>query len=283
MTHMWCPYCGSSDIAYEDGELVCRRCGTVLEDRVIDTGPEWRGFEAVERARAGPFQKDPNGLGSTIQLTLPERFRERLRRLAVLHARLRTDIETELRRELMRQASILNIPLDFVDEALAIYREYRELLQHRLVSVQAIVLLMLVARRRGVVLRAKPALRSLGMITRLRLVNELYNELAPRLGIKGRASVEGLMGQAATRLGLPIEVVNRAVQLFRSVPRTWLGGKPSTSVAGALLWLACQEHVDGINTKCTQEGIANALGISSLTISHRARELARILGLPLPT
>jgi transcription initiation factor TFIIB len=285
MTHMRCPYCGSSDIAYEDGELVCRSCGTVLEDRVIDTGPEWRGFEAEEKARTGPPQRNPNGLGSTIQLSLSERFREKLRRLAVLHARLRTDIENELRRELMRQATILNLPPDYVDEALAIYREYRELLQHRLVSVQAIVLLMIVARRRGVVLRAKPVLRSLGMVARLRLVNELYNELTLRLGIKGRASVEGLMGQVVTRLGLPIDIANRAVQLYRRVPRTWLGGKPSTSVAGALLWLACQEYsgVDGVSGKCTQEGIANALGISPLTIRHRARELARILSHPLPT
>jgi transcription initiation factor TFIIB len=278
---MVCQYCGSSDIAYVDGELVCRRCGTVLEDRVIDVGPEWRGFEP-EKARAGPFQKDPNCLGSTIQLRLPERFRERLRRLAALHARLRADIENELRRELMRQASVLGLPPDYVDEALAIYREYRGLLQHRPVSVQAVVLLMLVARRRGVVLRARNVLRQLGLVVRLRLVNELYNQLAPRLGIRGRASVEDLLGQAAARLGLPMGVVNRAAQLFRSVPRTWLGGKPSTSVAGALLWLACREHVDGVNTKCAQESIAGVLGISPSTIRRRARELAGVLGLPLP-
>jgi len=246
-------------------------------------GPEWRGFEAEERARTGPLQRNPNSLGGIIQLTLPERFREKLRRLATLHARLRTDIETELRRELMRQAGALNLPIDYVDEALAIYREYRELLQHRLVSVQAIVLLMLVARRRGVVLRAKPALRSLGLIARLRLVNELYNELAVRLNIRGRTPVEGLIGQVATRLGLPIEVVNRAVGLYRRIPKTWLGGKPSTSVAGALLWLACSLSGDGVVGKCTQEGIANVLGVSPLTIRHRARELAKLLGVPFPS
>jgi transcription initiation factor TFIIB len=285
MTHMRCPHCGSSNIAYEDGELVCRSCGTVIQDHVFDLGPEWRGFEAEERARTGPFQKDPNGLGSTIQLTLPERFREKLRRLATLHARLRTDIEIELRRELMRQATILNLPTDYVDEALAIYKENRTVLEGRPISVQAIVLLMIVARRRGMALRAKPALRSLGMITRLRLVNELYNQLTPRLGIRGRTPVEGLIGQTATRLGIPIEVASKAVQLYRRVPRSWLGGKPSTSVAGALLWLACREasSTDGVGEKCTQEGIANVLGVSPLTIRSRARELARLLGVPFPS
>jgi transcription initiation factor TFIIB len=284
MTHMRCPYCGSGDIAYEDGELVCRSCGTVLEDRVFDTGPEWRVFEPGS-VRAGPPQANPNGLGSTIQLTLPERFREKLRRLAVMHARLRTDIENELRRELMRQATILNLPIDYINEALAIYRENRAVLEGRPISVQAVVLLMIVARRRGVALRPKNTLRQLGLVNRLGLVDELYNELALRLGVRGRAPIEALIVRAVERLGLPFDIANRAVQLLRRVPRTWLGGKPSTSVAGALLWLACQEYsgVDGVSGKCTQEGIANALGISPLTIRHRARELARLLSLPLPT
>jgi len=279
---MVCPHCGSSDIAYEDGELVCRSCGTVIQDRVIDMGPEWRGFEAVERARAGPPQANPNGLGGTIQLTLPERFREKLRRLVVLHARISTDIEIELRRELMRQATILNLP-DYVDEALAIYRENRTVLEGRPISVQAVVLLMIVARRRGVALRPKNALRALGMVNRLGLVDELYNELAVRLNIRGRTPIEGLITQAVGRLGLPFDIANRAVQLYRRIPKTWLGGKSSTGVAGALLWLACLGSGDGVSAKCTQEGIANVLGISPLTIRNRARELARLLGVPFPS
>jgi len=254
-----------------------------LQDRVIDMGPEWRGFEAEERARAGPPQANPNGLGSTIQLSLSERFRERLRRLAVMHARINTDIENELRRELMRQATILDLPLDYVDEALAIYRENRAVLEGRPISVQAIVLLMIVARRRGAPLRPKNALRALGLVSRLGLVDELYNELAVRLNIRGRAPIEGLIAQAVGRLGLPFGIASRAVQLYRRIPKTWLGGKSSAGVAGALIWLACLGSGDGVAGRCTQEGIANVLGISPLTIRHRARELARILGVPLPT
>jgi len=280
---MVCPHCGASDIAYKDGELVCRSCGTVLEDRVIDTGPEWRVFEAVEKARAGPPQANPNGLGSTIQLSLSERFREKLRRLVVLHSRISTDIENELRRELMRQATILNLPIDYIDEALAIYRENRAVLEGRPISVQAIVLLMIVARRRGVALRPKNTLRQLGLVNRLGLVDGLYNELATRLGVRGRAPIEGLIAQAVGKLGLSFDIANRAVQLLRRVPRTWLGGKSSAGVAGALVWLACLGSGDGVAIRCTKEGIANVLGISPLTIRHRARELARLLSLPLPT
>jgi transcription initiation factor TFIIB len=283
MTHMVCPHCGSSDIAYEGGELVCRSCGTVLEDRVIDTGPEWRGFEAVEKARTGPPQANPNGLGSTIQLSLSERFREKLRRLAVMHSRIKTDIENELRRELMRQATILDLPIDYINEALAIYRENRTVLEGRPISVQAVVLLMIVARRRGVALRPKNTLRQLGLVNRLGLVDELYNALALRLGVRGRAPIEGLIAQAVQRLELPFDIANRAVQLYKRVPRTWLGGKSSAGVAGALIWLACLGSGDGVAVRCTKEGVAEVLGVSPLTVRNRARELARILSLPLPT
>nr|WP_243665755.1 TFIIB-type zinc ribbon-containing protein [Vulcanisaeta sp. JCM 16159] len=39
-----CPNCGSTDIVFdpERGELVCRHCGLVIEEHVMDLGPEWR-------------------------------------------------------------------------------------------------------------------------------------------------------------------------------------------------------------------------------------------------
>jgi transcription initiation factor TFIIB len=236
-----------------------------------------------ERVRAGPPQANPNGLGSTIQLSLSERFREKLRRLVVLHSRISTDIENELRRELMRQATILNLPIDYIDEALAIYRENRAVLEGRPISVQAIALLMIVARRRGVALRPKNTLRQLGLVSRLGLVDELYNELALRLGVRGRTPIEGLIAQATQRLGLSFDIANRAVQLYKRVPRTWLGGKSSAGVAGALVWLACLGSGDGVAGRCTQEGVANVLGISPLTVRNRARELAKLLGVPFPS
>jgi len=40
----------------ETGEVVCRRCGLVLQEEVLDQKPEWRAFTPEERrakARAG--------------------------------------------------------------------------------------------------------------------------------------------------------------------------------------------------------------------------------------
>ena len=53
-----CTSCGSSHLTrdYERGELVCDECGLVLEESMIDQGPDWRAFDAEQgekRARTG--------------------------------------------------------------------------------------------------------------------------------------------------------------------------------------------------------------------------------------
>lgn len=50
--------CSPSSIVYDElrGELVCVETGEVLEERIVDLGPEWRAYnheEFIERARAG--------------------------------------------------------------------------------------------------------------------------------------------------------------------------------------------------------------------------------------
>src|SRR2546429_1638694 len=45
-----CPECNSGHLSfdYERGELICEECGLVLNDQMIDQGPEWRAFDAGE-------------------------------------------------------------------------------------------------------------------------------------------------------------------------------------------------------------------------------------------
>ncbi len=48
-----CPECGSPRIVrdYKRGELVCQDCGYVIEERYIDSGPEWRAFDSEQREK----------------------------------------------------------------------------------------------------------------------------------------------------------------------------------------------------------------------------------------
>ena len=57
-----CPECGSNELKrdYARAEVVCNKCGLVLDEKIIDSGPEWRAFDtdqASKRARTGSPMK----------------------------------------------------------------------------------------------------------------------------------------------------------------------------------------------------------------------------------
>jgi len=56
-----CPECGSMNIirSYDRGELTCMDCGLVIDEKIIDQGPEWRAFtheEKEKRVRCAPLR-----------------------------------------------------------------------------------------------------------------------------------------------------------------------------------------------------------------------------------
>ena len=69
-----CPECGSTHLSkdYSRAELVCRNCGFVLDENMIDQGPEWRAFDSEQRekrARTGApmtYTIHDKGLSTTI-------------------------------------------------------------------------------------------------------------------------------------------------------------------------------------------------------------------------
>ena len=48
-----CPECGGIDLILnkEKGEVICRDCGLVIEEKMIDFGQEWREFEGDQEKR----------------------------------------------------------------------------------------------------------------------------------------------------------------------------------------------------------------------------------------
>jgi transcription initiation factor TFIIB len=58
-TALICSICGNDQIitGSESGEMICRRCGQVISDRIQETLPEWRNFpdtdESKNRNRTG--------------------------------------------------------------------------------------------------------------------------------------------------------------------------------------------------------------------------------------
>jgi len=128
-----CPLCGSRKLIqdYKRAELVCEDCGFVLDDNIIDPGPEWRAFDhdqRMERSRTGPpatYRVHDKGLSTMIDWVDKDSYenatfsedKAQLHRLRKWQKRIRVNDATERNlsfalSELDRMASALSLPRD---------------------------------------------------------------------------------------------------------------------------------------------------------------------------
>ena len=69
-----CPECGGINLFWnkEKGEVICRDCGLVIEDKMVDFGQDWREFDSdtsARRRRAGApmtYTQYDQGLGTEV-------------------------------------------------------------------------------------------------------------------------------------------------------------------------------------------------------------------------
>jgi transcription initiation factor TFIIB len=139
-----CPECNSTHLRfdYERGELVCDECGLVIDDQMIDQGPEWRAFDMEQgekRARTGApmtYTIHDKGLSTTIGWknkdsygkSIPTRSRAQLYRLRKWQRRIRVSNAAERNlafalSELDRMASGMGLPRNVREAAAMIYRK----------------------------------------------------------------------------------------------------------------------------------------------------------------
>ena len=135
-----CPECGST-ILFQDpqtAEVVCGKCGLVVESTLTDRGPEWRAFTPEEREtkiRVGApqtFMLHDKGLSTKIDWRdingfAPEK-RAQLHRIRQWQQRSRVSSYTEknLARalsEIGRLSDTLNLPKNIVETSAITYRK----------------------------------------------------------------------------------------------------------------------------------------------------------------
>src|SRR3989338_3882607 len=112
-----CPECSSINLTVDEkrGEIICKSCGLVLDDNMIDTSPEWREFsdDGEDHRRAGApatFTKADMGTGTQIGTTselyaLSGSQRRRFMRLKQWHNRSSTSLEKNLQSRCKKSVS----------------------------------------------------------------------------------------------------------------------------------------------------------------------------------
>ena len=291
-----CPECGGNNIFtdYTRGEFVCRDCGLVLDDRLMDRSAEWRSFtpqEEQKRSRVGaPLSLLRPDKGLTTQIggqpgdlssgKMTASKRAKIRRLRWVNKRSRSGQERNLRkalRELARLSSALGLPSHVQQEAAGIYRRAlkKNLIRGRSISSMIGAALYLACRLqkiprtlRDIVNVSQVSEKDLSKAFRV-LIEELKVRRAP-------LDVKKLVFRLGSSLKLTMPTQKKAIELLEQVKdKNIMAGKNPTSMAASVLYLAC--IITG--ERRTQQQIADIANTTPVTLRNRVKEIIKLLGL----
>jgi len=277
-----CKICGGRLIGdLERGEAFCSVCGSVLDERLVDLGPEWKAIDYEEkerRVRVGspitPRFHD-YGLGSEIERA--QVYDHKSESLRVWQKRLRTSTSAE--RNLVQALSKINelceslkMPLVVAETA---SRTYRQLLKKGLVKSKCVTkitaaIVLFSARVHGIERSVKEFSEAAGVD--VKAINKYYRLIALEAPIDRPPlpTVEKQIARLANLLKVSAKTERLALQLYKATKSAIIqDGKSPSGLAAAYVYIASVMNSENI----PQREVAAAADITDVTIRHRYREI----------
>jgi transcription initiation factor TFIIB len=288
-----CPECGSLDLNYnkDKGEIICKECGLVIEDKMVDFDQEWREFDseaAARKRRTGApmtYTQFDQGLGTDVGrkadlYKFGGKTKNKFFRLRKWQQRISTAIERNLKlalSELKRVSSYLRLPGSVEEEASRIYTlaVQKGLVRGR--SMESVVAGALYAAcRRHDVPRTLDELGEASGIEK-KEIGRTYRFITRELGIKILPSNPAdYIARFASALKLSAETQSRSVEIIEEAQAVELtSGRGPTGIAAAALYVAALINGE----KRTQREVADVAGVTEVTIRNRYKELLEKLEL----
>lgn len=277
----------------QNGETVCTSCGLVLDEDLIDMGPEWRAFTPQERSsrqRTGlamsytlfdkglstVFKGDRDANGNRLK----DETRIKMDRLRRYDNRSKFD-ETWRRNlsiamaELDRMNTALHLSHGIKEQSAVLYRKALKMDLIRGRSIDAFVAASLYAAcRQAKIPRplkeiSKLSTREHGEIARTYRL--LLREMNLKMPIDGPMK---FIPSIAAKLKLRRDTEQYAIEILRKAKlKKGLSGKDPRGLAAAALYMACIQNED----KRIQKNVAEAAGTTEVTLRNRLRGLEKTL------
>lgn len=285
-----CPNCGSKDVEInrKSGEVLCRSCGLVIEDNMIDHSQEWRNFEEERenRRRTGAPITHGNPIDRTVISTsyknMSSNKRRMFRHLKKWQKRMATATERNLTQasiELTRIASQLNVPERIIEDAKRIYQMavYRGLVRGR--SMESVLAgALYAATRRGELPRTLNEVSEASGIGRKevgRTYRFITRELSDMINILPTKPSQ-YIPRFSSSLNLSPKARAESMKIVKKAHELELtSGRGPTGIAAAALYIASLMHGE----KRTQREVAEVAGVTEVTIRNRYKELVDVLDL----
>ncbi|MBO4502157.1 MAG: transcription initiation factor IIB [Candidatus Methanomethylophilus sp.] len=292
-----CPDCGSISFVtdYSRGETVCKCCGLVIDESIVDRRgePDYGDERSKERIHHGaPVDTNfPVGSLATVisggtrdgngnLLSMAARFKFRRLRTLQQRTRIQNGVERNLRSamgEIDRLTAALCLPQNVHDMTVTIYRNAlkKNLVKGRSIDGIAAGSVYLACRMKDiprtineVVAHTRMNKKELGRICRM-----MTRSLRLKLDI---SSPKEYVPRFCSELGLSNAAERKAREILEGCEHHSLtSGRSPTGIAAAAICLAtviCGEHR-------TKRRISEVTSITEVTIRNRCREISDVLGL----
>jgi transcription initiation factor TFIIB len=293
-----CPECNSVELSQsaDETELTCEDCGLILENEVIDRGPEWRAFDSKERnekSRVGaPTTQTMHDKGLTTSIdwqdkdaygnSLSSKKRNQMHRLRKWQKRLRTKDAGERNLqfalgEIDRMASALGVPRSVREVACVIYRRAlnEDMIRGRSIEGTSTAALYAACRKEGI----PRSLEEVSEVSRVKRkeIGRTYRYLSQELGLEMQpVDPKQYVPRFCSEIGLSEEVEAKTNEIIEvTVEQGLLSGKSPTGYAAAAIYAASLL----CNEKKTQREVAEAAQVTEVTIRNRYQEQIEAMGL----
>jgi transcription initiation factor TFIIB len=272
----------------DSGELICSNCGTVLLENIVESGPEWRlSGEGKDRSRTGmptSLSRHDMGLATIIGKTnrdasgrgLDASVKSTMERLRTWDLRIQTYSPAD--RNLRQAFSILERVKDklglsepVIEKTAYIYRKAQErgLVRGRTITSVLSAAIYIACREMGIT-RTLNDIASLTNLRRKELARTfrlLILELDLMVPVVDPMKC---IAKVANKTKLSERTKRQAMEIMSSVTKRGISaGKDPMGLAGTVLYMSSKNSGETI----TQMDIANAAGVTEVTIRNRFRDL----------
>jgi len=294
-----CPRCSAQTSVFDSitGEYVCSGCGYVLEDRAQESGVGWRAFSPEER-EALSHTGDPEllsrhdmGLSTVIGneyrdaggAKLSSTTMNAVRRMRTWDNRTVYDRPRDRNLnvalgELSKMAEKLNVGPNVVERAAYVYRKALEmnLIRGRVISWMTSASLYEACRATSTPRNLKDVARVSDM--RKKDLARCYRILVRNLDLAVPvADPSRCVTRIASKAGISQKGQRMALEILSALKDSrGMAGKDPMGLAASALYLA-STIVEG-ETKVTQRDVAEAAGVTEVTIRNRIKGIYPIIG-----
>ena len=280
-----CPECEGNTISIQEkGEIVCRQCGLVISERIVDVSHSGkRAFTKQEKERR-------ERTGSPISILLPDMGLSTiidknnikspdLKRAAKWNSRMTWDKRNMLiaTTELKRIGSNLTLPNHVKKAAIRLYIEAfkKKLLRGRSINGMVAASLYFACRERKIPRTLQEILEQTSV--NAKNVRRCYRTIIRELNLKAPSTNPiSLIPRFVAELNLDAETEKTTIKILQSfVSKYSTSGKDPKGLCAGALYLVCKKR----DKRISQKEIANVVRVTEVTLRSRYKELVNKLNI----